>query len=68
MTTEAQTNPGSIPLSGEQLGRSEPSERIIISKRGAAALYEPVDNLMQVYHRRLHSNPSQNEADTDWME
>ena len=38
MTTEAQTNPGSIPLSGEQLGWSEPSERIIISK-GAPQRY-----------------------------
>ena len=67
MTTVAQTSPRSIPLSGEQLGRNEPSERVNIGK-GAPQRYTNLWTiLMQVYHRLLHSNPNHNEADTDWM-
>ena len=68
MTTVAQTGPRSIPLCGEQLGRSEPSERVNIGK-GAPQRYTNLWTILkQVYHHFLHGIPSQNEADMDWME
>ena len=67
MTTEAQTNPGSIPLSGEQLGRNEPSERVNINK-GAPQRYTNLWVILkQVDHHLLQNFPSQNAADMDWM-
>ena len=67
MTSEAQTSPRSIPLSGEQLGRNEPSERVNIGK-GAPQRYTNLWVILkQVYHHLLHKLPSQNAADMDWM-